>query len=249
MCFLLGMLHLLTRTLRFGRDAADISGYACDATQKHHPPTPAQLFRVIPQWGPCATLTLSHGEAVLAHISTWLTPVIAKKKWSALFFPSYKQTHCNCWEPWGVYALTWVRNGGSAKCVTLLTPHTHECLKRVTFDLKPKCYILFPPPFTVSTVKCQSVCDLPTGAKHAIQRVLQTFAHQLWVCRETSDMRFLRESLYAVILGDCWLLPCQTFMPHIPNAEKVPTLGSTLDKCLESVLGSVIPWVAQLCGG
>lgn len=33
MCFLFGMLHLLTRTLRFGRDAADISGYACDAAQ------------------------------------------------------------------------------------------------------------------------------------------------------------------------------------------------------------------------
>lgn len=132
-----------------------------------------------------------------------------KKKRSALFFSPHKQTQCNCWEPWGIQALTWDRNGGSAKCVTLLTPHTQECLKRVTFDLKPKCYILFPLPFTVSTVKCQSVCDLPTGAKHAIQRVLQTFAHQLWVCRETSDMHFLRESLYAVILGDCWLLPCQ----------------------------------------
>lgn len=28
MCFLFGMLHLLMCTLRFGRDAADISGYA-----------------------------------------------------------------------------------------------------------------------------------------------------------------------------------------------------------------------------
>lgn len=33
MCFLFGMLHLLTRTVRFGRDAADISGYACEAAQ------------------------------------------------------------------------------------------------------------------------------------------------------------------------------------------------------------------------
>lgn len=33
MCFLFGMLHLLTCTLRFRRDAADISGYACDAAQ------------------------------------------------------------------------------------------------------------------------------------------------------------------------------------------------------------------------
>jgi len=31
MCFQFGMLHLLTRTVRFGRDAADISGYACEA--------------------------------------------------------------------------------------------------------------------------------------------------------------------------------------------------------------------------
>lgn len=33
MCFPFGMLHLLTRTVRFGRDAADISGCACDAAQ------------------------------------------------------------------------------------------------------------------------------------------------------------------------------------------------------------------------
>ena len=29
MCFLFGMLHLLTCTLRFGRDPEDISGHAC----------------------------------------------------------------------------------------------------------------------------------------------------------------------------------------------------------------------------
>lgn len=34
MCFLSGMLHLLKHAVRFGRDAADISGYA---SQKTHP--------------------------------------------------------------------------------------------------------------------------------------------------------------------------------------------------------------------
>lgn len=33
MCFLFGMLHLLACTVRFRRDAADISGYACNTAQ------------------------------------------------------------------------------------------------------------------------------------------------------------------------------------------------------------------------
>lgn len=189
--------------------------HACSAVSGHSTARAMCYSDFIPWWGCFGTYI---------HMADSSN---CEKKWSTLFFfPPYKQIHCECRKPWGFHALTWDRNGSSAKCVTPLTPHTQECLKRVTFDLKTKCYILFPLPFTVATVKCQSVCDLPTGAKRAIQRVLQTFAHQLWVCKETSDMRFLRESLYAVIFGDCWLLPGQTFTPHIPNAEKVPTLGS-----------------------
>lgn len=64
------------------------------------------------------------------------------------------------------------------------------------------CFLCFTLPFTVSSVKCQTVCDSPTGAIDAIQPVLQTFAHKLWAGRETSDnMHLLEEPLSAVIWG------------------------------------------------
>lgn len=86
MCFLLGMLHLLIHTLRFGRDAGDISGYACDAAENTttHP-------RLLSCFGSFHSaghvlLQLYLMEAVLTHISTWLT--LARQKMITTLFQS-----------------------------------------------------------------------------------------------------------------------------------------------------------------
>lgn len=113
------------------------------------------------------------------------------------------------------YATDTTRTGVLAENKSRLV--TNKCsAARDSFLFVYPCFTL---PFTVSAVKCQTVCDLPTGAVHAIQRVLQTFAHKLWVGKETSDnMHLLREPLSTVILGHTE--SCQMALPHMPNAEK-----------------------------
>lgn len=115
---------------------------------------------------------------------------------------------------------------------------TNKCsAARDSFLFVCPCFTL---PFTVSAVKCQTVCDLPTGAVHAIQRVLQTFAHKLWVGRETSDnMHLLGESLSAVILGRTNSCHAKRLCHTYKRMREVPTLGSNIDKCLQRVLGNV----------
>lgn len=95
------------------------------------------------------------------------------------------------------YATDTSHSGVSAEKNSWLV--TNKCsAARDFFLFVCPCFTL---PFTVSAVKCQTVCDLPTGAVHAIQRALRTFAHKLWVGRETSDnMHLLGEPLSAVIL-------------------------------------------------
>lgn len=112
------------------------------------------------------------------------------------------------------------------------------------------CCPCFTLPFTVSAVKCQTVCDLPTGAAHAIQRVLQTFAHKLWVGRQTSDnMHLLGEPLSALILGHTNSCHAKRLCHTCQTMRKVPRLGCNLDKRFKSVLGNVTRWAPQLCVG
>lgn len=141
-----------------------------------------------------------------------------------------------------------------------LTPLTQGCLERRTLTCNKQtlsiegsflfvcpCFTL---PFTVSAVKCQTVCDLPTGAIHAIQRALQTFAHKLWVGRETSDnMHLLGDPLSTVISGRTDSCHAKRLCHTCQTMRKVPTLSSKLDKCLKSVLGNVTRRAPQLCVG
>lgn len=112
------------------------------------------------------------------------------------------------------YATDTIRTGVSAENNFWLV--TNKCSAASdSFLFVCPCFTL---PFTVSAVKCQTVCDLPTGAVHAIQKVLQTFTHKLWVGKETSDnMRLLGEPLSTVILGHTE--SCQMALQH--NPEKI----------------------------
>ncbi len=103
-------------------------------------------------------------------------------------------------------------------------------------------------PCTVSAVKCQTVCDLPTGAVQAIQRALQTFAQKLWVGKETSDnMHLLREPLCSVILGHTNSCHAKRLCHTCQTTRKAQTLGSYLDKYLKSVLTNVTHYAPRLC--
>lgn len=102
------------------------------------------------------------------------------------------------------YATNTIRTGVLAENNFWLV--TNKCsAARDSFLFVGPCFTL---PFTVSTVKCQTVCDLPTGAVHAIQKVFQTFAHKLWVGKETSDKHAPpRGTAIHSYLGAHWILP------------------------------------------
>lgn len=136
------------------------------------------------------------------------------------------------------YAADTSHSGVSGENAWLVT--NKRSAARDSFLFVCPCFTL---PFTVSAVKCQTVCDLPTGAVHAIQRVLQTFAHKLWVGKETSDnIHLLGEPLSAVILGCTDSCRAKRLRHTYQTMKKGPTLGSNLDKCLKSALGNVSRW-------